>query len=501
MPKDAPIIIIKDNHGAKIVKALNKNAYNQGIRIGYNLAQCRVINSQINVFDEQKDEEYKSLLRLTRWAMRYSPTCSLIASEPYYCIIIDISGAAHILGGEQNVLNDIIKRFGKLNIEVKAACADNLSCAWAFAFYDKRAKSGLVLVGDVKGNIDRLPINALRIEKSTQEQLLSLGLNSIGQLRALPIKSLARRFGTYLIRAINRIYGIEQEVLNPIKELVPDIIINRLNYAIINQENLELETNKTIDKFCEFLAKSNRGAKKIRLCFFRVDGFTFELDAISATTNHDPKVWKQLIKYKLEAFGDKIDFGFGLDQINAYLELCEILKFQATSLDEKQTDEIIATDNINRLIERLSSKVGAENVSRIKILDNYVPERAAIKFPAIYNNLENQRAIKAENIIYDNRPLFLLKRPQEIDVIAEVPDGAPLRFIFRKQLYKVKSASSPERIIEPLSNNGSKYLPINSLHLRDYYAIETDSGLRFFVFRRGLYGGETAPKWFIHGTG
>lgn len=480
---------------------MNKIAFNQGVRRGYNLAQCRVINADINVFDEQSEEEYKSLLRLAHWAMRYSPSCSLIANDPYYCLIIDITGASHLLGGEQNVLNDIINRFGKLNIEVKAACADNLSCAWAFAFYDKRAKQGLVLEGDIKDYIDRLPIGALRIEKSTQEQLLSLGLHSIGQLRALPTKSFARRFGTYLIRAINRIYGIEKEALNPVKELVPDIIIHRLNYAILNQEGLELEINNAIEKFCEFLANSYRGAKKIRLCFFRVDGFTFELNAVSSNTNHDPKIWKQLIKYKLEAIGNKIDFGFGIDQINAYLELCEVLKFQATSLDEKQADAIIATDNINRLIERLSSKIGVQNVSRVKIIDDYVPERAILKLNAIDNNLDGQNIIKGENIIHDNRPLFLLKRPQEIEVIAEVPDGAPLRFIFRKKQYKVKSASSPERIIEPLSNHGAKFLPINSHQLRDYYTIETEDGLRFFIFRSGLYGGEAAPKWFIHGAG
>lgn len=501
MPKDASIIIIKDNHGAKIVKAFNKNAFNQGIRMGFNLAQCRIINSDIEVFEDNPEEDYNALLRLTHWAMRYSPSCAVSSYDPYYSIIIDITGASHLFGTEQAVLNDIISRFGKLNIEVKAALADNVSSAWAFAFYDKRAKQGLVLNGDITEAIDSLPIAALRIEKSTQEQLSSLGINNIGQLRALPIKSMARRFGTYLVRAMNRIYGLEPEAINPVKEIVPDIIVHRLNYAILNQEGLELETNKAIEKFCEFLKNTNRGAKKIRLCFFRVDGFTFEINAVSASINNDPKVWQQLIKYKLEAIGDKIDFGFGIDQITAYLELCEILKFHAISLDEKQADKIMAEDNINRLIERLSSKIGPQNVTRIKLCDTYVPEKSVQKLNAIDYNIEGKTEKKGETIIIDNRPLFLLKRPQEIEVMAEVPDGAPLRFIFRKQQYRVRSASSPERIIEPIFNNSSKFLSINSHHLRDYYTIETDNGLRFFIFRRGLYGGETPPKWFIHGTG
>ncbi len=499
MPKDEPIIIVKDVHGEKIVKALNRSAFQLKIRRGYNLTKCRVIKPDIEVFDDDEGGNYQSLLKLAHWAMRYSPSCALYVSDPYYCLFIDITGASHLFGGEQMVLDDIINRFAKINIEVKAVCSNRVGASWGFAFYDKRAKSGLVLDGNINSQIDKLPIASLRIEMRTLELLNALGLFHVGQLKKLPPKSLVRRFGAYLMRSLNRIYGLEDEAINPVKEIIPDIITHRLNYVVLNQEGLELETNKAIEQTCEFLANSNRGAKKIRLSFFRVDGITFEISAISAKTNNDPKIWKQLIKYRFEAIGDKIDFGFGIDQINVYAELCEIIKYQPTSLDEKQADKIQSEDNINRLIERLSSKIGPENISRIKLVDNYVPERAILKL----NALDNSGSIAKldGNIIPDNRPLFLLKHPQEIEVIAEVPDGAPLRFIFRKKSFKVKSASSPERIIEPLVGGGAKYLPINSHHIRDYYTIETDSGLRFFVFRRGLYGGDEAPKWFIHGAG
>jgi protein ImuB len=34
---------------------------------------------------------------------------------------------------------------------------------------------------------------------------------------------------------------------------------------------------------------------------------------------------------------------------------------------------------------------------------------------------------------------------------------------------------------------------------RDYYRIEDSRGRRLWVFRRGLYGGETVPAWYVHG--
>ncbi|MGC1577008.1 MAG: DNA polymerase Y family protein, partial [Beijerinckiaceae bacterium] len=35
---------------------------------------------------------------------------------------------------------------------------------------------------------------------------------------------------------------------------------------------------------------------------------------------------------------------------------------------------------------------------------------------------------------------------------------------------------------------------------RDYYLVENEEGRRFWLYREGLYGRETAsPRWFVHG--
>ena len=117
---------------------------------------------------------------------------------------------------------------------------------------------------------------------------------------------------------------------------------------------------------------------------------------------------------------------------------------------------------------------------------------------------------------------MLLPVPEPIAVLAEVPEGPPLRFSWRRLTHRIVRAQGPERIEPewwraigcPPPRTGSP----QALHLarpRDYYAIEDDGGGRYWVFRAGLYGGEERddnsgngddddapppPVWFMHGV-
>ncbi|MEK7660473.1 MAG: DNA polymerase Y family protein, partial [Pseudomonadota bacterium] len=160
---------------------------------------------------------------------------------------------------------------------------------------------------------------------------------------------------------------------------------------------------------------------------------------------------------------------------------------------------IQSAEAVHRLAERLSARIGAKNIIRLKPQENWVPEQSQTKTSALDNEDENA---SIPEFIAKRRPPFLLKRPESIKAIAEVPDGPPRQFLFRSLSFKVKNFKGPERIIEPLlGKNPNAEMPLNSHKIRDYYQVETQNGARFFLFRAGFYGGETAPKWYVHGGG
>ena len=116
------------------------------------------------------------------------------------------------------------------------------------------------------------------------------------------------------------------------------------------------------------------------------------------------------------------------------------------------------------------------------------------------------------------RPLRLLAKPEPIDdVFALVPDGPPVRFRWRRALHEVVAVDGPERIAgawwseqggparadEPASGECPRWplAPLVSA-ARDYFRVEDKAGLRFWLFRAGLYRDMACglrPRWFLHG--
>ena len=82
-----------------------------------------------------------------------------------------------------------------------------------------------------------------------------------------------------------------------------------------------------------------------------------------------------------------------------------------------------------------------------------------------------------------------------MEAIAEVPDGPPVRFRWRRAVYHVARSEGPERIAAEWWRDGSDE------PTRDYFRVEDPSGHRFWLFREGLFGRETtAPRWYLHGV-
>ena len=82
------------------------------------------------------------------------------------------------------------------------------------------------------------------------------------------------------------------------------------------------------------------------------------------------------------------------------------------------------------------------------------------------------------------RPLRLFERPEQIKVIAQVPDGPPARFVWRRATHAVVRAEGPERVAMEWWRAESETLT------RDYFRVEDEAGLRFWLYRDGLYDRE-----------
>jgi protein ImuB len=99
------------------------------------------------------------------------------------------------------------------------------------------------------------------------------------------------------------------------------------------------------------------------------------------------------------------------------------------------------------------------------------------------------------------RPPLLFTRPEPLTVLAEIPEGPPARFTWRRVTHRVVKSEGPERIAPEWWRSTSSRTS-SQARQRDYYRIEDEDGHRYWVFRDGLYQdrAQGSPSWYLHGV-
>jgi protein ImuB len=262
----------------------------------------------------------------------------------------------------------------------------------------------------------------------------------------------------------------------------------RLAFAepIGTPEDLARALGQMAERLCLRLGEQSKGGQRFVARFFRVDDVAPGIAVSTALPVRDPAYLTKLLCEKL----DTIDPGFGIEVIA--LEAENVAPMGVTQTQLMAAPDL--SDGLAGVVDTLSNRLGVDRVSRVVPYASHVPERSVRRAPPL--------PVKQPSWVNDPaspRPIRLLRRPEEIDVIAPVPDDPPIRFSWRGVAHRVRAAAGPERIAaEWWRGKRSGGRPETDL-IRDYYRVEDSDGARFWIFRAGLHGEEQAPRWYLHG--
>ena len=68
------------------------------------------------------------------WCDRYTP---LVGLDPPDGLLLDVTGCAHLFGGEAALARDLVTRLAHQGLRARVAVADTVGCAWGVARYGK----------------------------------------------------------------------------------------------------------------------------------------------------------------------------------------------------------------------------------------------------------------------------------------------------------------------------------------------------------------------------
>jgi protein ImuB len=468
---------------------LNAAAEVLGLATGDLLADARAKAEFLQVRDADPAADDAALRRLALWATRYTPTASPWdednGADGFF---LDITGAAHLFGGEEKLLADLAARLRKnFGLPARLAVADTPGAAWALSRFHK-TPSFVLPSGQEATALAPLPIAALRLASDTRSVLRRLGFKTVGMLLDKPRAPFAARFPTELLRRVDQALGRIDEPLVPV---VAPPVYHSLRYLIepiFTHDAIIAHANRLMQTLIHVLTRDDVGARALRLCLYNVDGAVEAIDIGLTLPTRDIAHVARLIALKLEALAATCDAGFGFEAIGLAVTCAESMPARQTELTSASEDGD-RTERCANLIDALRQRLGPHSVRHFEPVASHLPERAEV-LPPIDGEVTAWPEPEQKP-----RPLLLLPHAEPAeDVTALVPDGPPRRFSWRGVTYDVTGAQGPERI-------GAEWWRYREPKpTRDYYLVEDSTGHRFWLFREGLYGRETAAaRWFVHG--
>jgi protein ImuB len=511
-PEGAPFAIVEHGAHGLILLALNDAARAAGLHRGQSHADARAILPALVSAPAEPDRDLTVLKRLALWAERYSPAVATDARIPgHEGLLLDMTGGAHLFGGEAALLADLRGRLARAGITGRLAIADTPAAAWGLARFSAHDEV-IAPTGRTREAIANLPMEALRIEAEALSLLRRFGLKRIGDLYGLPRAGLARRFrgeaGLRLVERLDQALGAAAEPLVPERPAPVYRAWTQFAEPLIDVEGVGFHLPGLAQALAAELERDGQGARRLRLTAFRVDGQT---TAIEAGLSAPAASAAHLIRLLREKGLERLDLGFGVDAM--MLSACRAEPVAARQAEIDEGERAPSAEALAGLIDRLQARLGEGAARRPALRESWVPERSEAWVPA--GPAAPPVGLEADA---RPRPILLLDPPEPVEALAELPDGVPARFVWRRAPRRVVKAEGPERLSPEWwrdtsssahpreSGDERKIIPAarkSAPRTRDYYRVEDDQGRRYWLFREGLYNREDlnrAPSWWLHGV-
>ncbi len=523
--REGPLAVVAEKGNMQVLASLSAEAEADGLTPGQPLRDAQAMCPRLATRLANPIAEAAFLSALRRWAGKFSPW---VAEEPPASLVIDLTGCAHLFGGEEALLDQIEFDCRDLGLSVHSGIADTLGAAWALARYagqplplartgdaiDQEAwatrsravkrrnwerggpaprlappgnrQSRIAAPGHTRTALASLPVAALRLTEDAATDLARLGIRRVEDLAGQPRAGLARRFGRHLVQRLDQAMGVEPEPVSPARPPAHFAVRMTFPEPIGLEEDIAAALDRLLPALGERLEAKGQGARRVRLECHRVDQSMEWAEVGLARPSANPDRIRPLLLLRI---GD-IDAGFGIDRVRVVAAETEpVYDRQHRGHIDAAADvaaRLSGNTALDDLIGKIGARVGLEAITRLHPADSHIPEKTSKVLAAAWSDPATDWPASPAP-----RPL-LLWRPEP--VAAEESPGLPLEFRWRRRTFRTKAGTGPERIApewwldEPEWRSG----------VRDYWRVTTETGETLWLYY--AHGGTMSGGWFCHGA-
>jgi len=470
-----PFAITRTERGAERVLCVNDHAGKGMVRPGMPLADATAICPALMSEPQDVLRETTMLGALQRWADRFSPT---VASEAPDGLVMDVSGCAHLFGGEAEMAEQMQQGFQGIRVEARMAVANTRRAARAFARHSGR-ETFASHPEQEHAQIVKLPADCLELNADVALSLRRLGLKTLEDVAAIKTSELARRFGVSVASTLEELRGHRPDPVVP--SAAKEVFAARMNLpepiGLVRDVTAVLE--RLAERVCARLVASDHGARVFVFTVRCVDTGDHPVRAnFSIPVRDAPSILRQFIR-PLE----KIALDFGADWFR--LEATETEPFQSTQR-EVLGDQCEEDVSVHQTLTTLGNRLGFDRLRK--------PCGANCHAPDVEHG---SREIMDDTRDHHEQSLVVYPRPERTfppEFVRVVRPGHPPHiFEWRRERFQQVRIQGPERVSPVWWTRTPDPL---GRHVRDYWRVHTECGRCLWLM---VCPQQTGLGWFCAG--
>jgi protein ImuB len=434
----------------------------------------------------------------TAWtwrALQFTPMVARLESA----LVMEVSASERLFGGSMSLLAKLFEPNGPLAPVEYAQGTTSLIAFGRLQCAGAQAHSADAMPADA------LPVHTLAAACAHLPTLARLGIANWGQLRALPRGGLVRRFGAGLVDALDCAYGQRAEVYPWLT--LPEVFDAPLELAasVETATALLFGARRLLAQLQVWLRARQRGVLALELLW--------ELDArrsnaLHVDAHHSGGAQGRLELRTAQPTQDMAHLARLLSEQLARVTLpAPVLHLRMRSLQTQPLagesisllpEDVRHGDSLHQLLERLSARLGPEQVRSVQLHADHRPERMQSWCAAVGATQSGAACAHStgsggrfdsknvpQNALY---PTWLLAMPMRLTVHQGLPQHqGPLTLL-----------AGPQRLEAGWLEGDAA--------LRDYYVARSATAGLLWVYRERL-GGQgavgqasgTPALWYLHG--
>lgn len=466
---DAPVAVVEQQR----IAFVNEAARNAGIDVDMRPATAYALLPSVHLIERQRPQEAEALQQLAQWCYQFTPA---VDTYKTFCLMLEINGSLKLFGGLPKLLDAIGSGLQVLGYSFRHGLGHTRLSAWLFSQLPEQ----IIEANNHRPNADffmqrlaNIPLSYLDIPNKQAQQLFNLGLRRIGELLALPKKSLGRRFGHGLVKLMQEITGETADL--HMDKTPPEQFEAQVEFAngITQLDELQQPLQTLLEKFSRFLSQLHYHPPAFRWRFFYFNLPADTLEITLASNNHGLPHLLTLTQGQLERF-----------QLQApveCLQLCCDRFIEASPASRELFVELSHPDNqlahYRLLLDKLENRLGDNALYGITIHDEHLPEyrQQVLSVSLSETNSNISTACLDAQTPGSTDPLWLCPQPQPITQHRQILYyGGPLQIV-----------RGPQRIDSHWWQQRQQ---------RDYFIARHKNGSHYWIFRDLV-----TQEWFVHG--